>query len=590
MPIRRRIDRTTQYAKKVVAGKILAGRLVRLACQRHLRDLQEGAKRGLTFDKAAASRVFEFFEELRLPDALEIGQVAQADGAQSCMAGKPFHLEPSQAFIVGSLFGWKTRDGTRRFRTAYIEQAKGNGKSPLAAGIGLYGLTSDGEPAAEIYSAAAMKDQAKILFRDAENMVQVSPDLSAYIDAHVNNLSVDRTFSFFRPVSSENRGLDGKRVHMALIDEVHVHQDAGVVDKMRAGTKGRRQALILLITNSGSDRHSVCWHYHELARKVVEGHLENDSFFAYVCQLDACSACLADGKEAPVDGCTTCDDWRNPKVWIKSNPLLGVTITDRYLSEQVKEAMQMPSKENIVKRLNFCLWTEQVTRWVPMAKWDACAAPVVPEQLRGLACMGGLDLASKIDLAALVLVFQRAAGGYALLPFFWVPRDRAEERERTDHVPYLMWAKQGLITMTDGNVIDYDVIFQDICDLAEQYRIVEIGYDSWNATQMAVQLSGQGFTMVDIPQTMRHLSEATKTFESLIVSGELAHGGHPVLRWMASNAAVVRDTKDNLMLAKDRSTEKIDGIAASINGLSRWIRQDPEQPSVYETRGALIVG
>ena len=590
MAIRRRIDRTTQYARDVVSGRILAGRLVRLACQRHLRDLQEGAKRGLTFDKAAASRVFEFFEELRLPDALEIGQVAQADGAQSCMAGKPFHLEPSQAFIIGSLFGWKTRDGTRRFRTAYIEQGKGNGKTPLLAGIGLYGLTSDGEPAAEIYSAAAMKDQAKILFRDAENMVQVSPDLSAYIDSHVNNLSVDRTFSFFRPVSSENRGLDGKRVHMALIDELHVHPDATVVDKMRAGTKGRRQALIAIITNSGSGRHSVCWHYHELARKVLEGYLENDSLFAYVCQLDACAVCFADGKEAPVDGCTTCDDWRNPKVWIKSNPLLGVTITPRYLQEQVREAVKMPSKENMGKRLNFCLWTEQVTRWLPMSKWDACTAPVVREELRGLACMGGLDLASKIDLAAFVLVFQRAAGGYALLPFFWVPRDRAEERERTDHVPYLMWAQQGLIKMTDGNVIDYDVIFQDICDLAEQYRIVEIGYDSWNATQMAVQLSGQGFAMVDIPQTMRHLSEATKTFESLIVSGQLAHGGHPVLRWMASNAAVVRDTKDNLMLAKDRSTEKIDGIAASINGLSRWIRQDPEQPSVYETRGAITVG
>lgn len=576
MATRKPIDRTTKYAQDVVAGKIIAGRLVRLACQRHLTDLKTGSQRGLTFDRAAAQRVFDFFAELKL--------------AEGVFAGQPFTLQPSQAFILGSLFGWKVADGSRRFRTAYIEQGKGNGKSPLAAGIGLYGLTADGESAAEIYSAAAMKDQAKILFRDAENMVSVSPDLASHIEAHVNNLSVRQTFSFFKPVSSENRGLDGKRVHMALIDEVHEHRDATVVDKMRAGTKGRRQALIFLITNSGSGRHSVCWHYHELARKVVEGHLENDSLFAYVCQLDACAACMADGKESPVDGCATCDDWRNPAVWIKANPLLGVTITQRYLQEQVNEAVQMPSKENLVKRLNFCLWTGQVTRWLPMAKWDACAAPVVPEQLRGLACMGGLDLASKIDLAAFVLVFERALGGFALLPFFWVPRERAEERERTDQVPYVMWAQQGLIKMTEGNVIDYDVIFQDICDLAEQYRIVEIGYDSWNATQMAVQLSGKGFTMADVPQTMRHLSEATKTLESLVVSGQLAHGGHPVLRWMASNVAVVRDTKDNLLPAKDRSMEKIDGIVAAIIGLSRSIRQEGDGTSVYEERGILTVG
>lgn len=576
MATRKPVDRTTQYARDVVSGKILAGRLVRLACQRHLNDLKAGAARGLRFDREAAQRVFDFFSELRL--------------AEGAFSGQPFKLEPSQAFILGSLFGWKVTDGSRRFRTAYIEQGKGSGKSPLAAGIGLYGLTSDGEAAAEIYSAAAMKDQAKILFRDAENMVAASPELAGHIETHVGNLSVSSTFSYFRPVSSENRGLDGKRVHMALIDEVHVHHDGSVVEKMRAGTKGRRQALIFLITNSGSDRHSVCWHYHELARKVVEGHLENDAFFGYVCQLDPCAACLADGKEAPVDGCAQCDDWRDPKVWIKANPLLGVTITERYLREQVDEAVQMPSKENIVKRLNFCLWTEQVTRWVPMTAWDACAKPVDADALRGLPCMGGLDLASKIDIASFVLDFELANGDHVLLPRFWVPRERAEQRERVDHVPYLMWASQGLITLTEGNVIDYDVIFQDIVDMTEQYRIVEIGYDSWNATQMALQLTAKGLTMVDVPQTMRQMSEATKKFESLIVGKRLSHGGNPVLRWMASNVSVKRDATDNIMPAKDRSTDKIDGIVASILALSRSIRHEGEGGSVYEERGLLTLG
>lgn len=570
-----RTDPTTQYATDVVEGKILAGRLVRLACQRHLTDLKSAADRGLWFDPDAAQRVFEFFAELKL--------------AEGEFSRQPFQLHASQQFIVGSLFGWKVADGTRRFRTAYIEQGKGNGKSPLAAGIGLYGLTSDNESAAEIYSAAAMKDQAKILFRDAENMVNVSQELSAHIECHVGNLSVPRTFSYFRPVSSENRGLDGKRVHMALIDEVHVHQDASVVDKMRAGTKGRRQALIFLITNSGSDRTSVCWHYHQLASNIVQGHIENDSFFAYVCQLDACEACLADGKEAPADGCMTCDDWRNPNVWVKANPLLGITITERYLREQVDEAVQMPSKENIVKRLNMCLWTEQVTRWIPMAKWDSCAGIVSPSALHGMACMAGLDLASKLDIAALVLVFELQAGRYALLPFFWAPKERAEERERKDHVPYLMWASQGLIKLTEGNVIDYEVIYQDILDLTEQYRIVEMGYDSWNATQMAVQLQAKNITMVDVPQTMKQLSEATKKLQELVVAGNLDHGGHPVLRWMASNVAVKTDAQGNMMVAKDRSIEKIDGIAASILGISRWIRQETEPASVYEERGMLTI-
>lgn len=568
-------DWTTRYAQDVTDGKILAGRMVRQACVRHLNDLKDGKKRGLHFDVDAATRVFQFFATLRLTEG-------DSDG-------KPFLLEPSQKFIVGSIFGWKVKDGSRRFRTAYIEQSKGSGKSPCAAGIGLYGLTADGESGAEIYSAAVSRDQAKILFRDAENMVHTSPDLREHVECHVGNLSVPSSFSYFRPVSSEHRGLDGKRVHMALIDEVHVHPDALVVDKMRAGTKGRRQALIFLITNSGSDRNSVCWHYHEMSRKVVSREIENDSFFAYVCQLDSCAACFADGKTAPVDGCMQCDDWRDPKVWIKANPCLGVTITERYLREQVDEAVQMPSKENIVKRLNFNIWTEQSVRWMPMASWDACTAQIPYERLIGETCYAGLDLASRTDLCALVLLFPNIDGRCVALPYFWAPKEGAERRQEVDHVPYMDWHRDGLIDLTEGDATDYDVIRDKVKELSETFRIVELGFDPWNAQQLATQLTTDGITVVEIRQNFANLSGPMKELESLVKTRALDHGGHQIMRWMVSNVSATMDRVGNIKPGKDRYIDKIDGIVALIMAISRMMVQQ-DSTSVYETRGLVTVG
>jgi phage terminase large subunit-like protein len=277
-------------------------------------------------------------------------------------------------------------------------------------------------------------------------MVESSPALSARITKsgknHVYNLALLATASFFRPVSSEGRGLDGKRVHYAALDEIHEHIDATVVDKMRAGTKGRRQALIYEITNSGYDRHSVCWRHHEYSRMVLEGMMENDSWFAYVCGLD--------------DG----DDWHDEKVWLKANPNLGISITEKYLREQVQEADGMPSKENIVKRLNFCIWTEQSTRWMALEKWDACDGVVDAEALAGEFCYGGLDLAITRDLSALVLVFPPSGDrrSWQILPFFWCPADDIAERSKRDHVPYDVWAREGSIEVTPGNVTDHDFI------------------------------------------------------------------------------------------------------------------------------------
>jgi phage terminase large subunit-like protein len=436
----------TQYAIDLLGGTILAGRLVRLACERHVGDLEHGKERGIVFNERAATRALEFFGFLNL-----------AEGEH---AGKPFRLESFEQFIVGSLFGWMGPDGYRRFRTAYVEIGKGNGKSPMAAGIGLFGLFADGEMGAEIYSAAVTRDQAKIAFSDAEKMVDASPALSRRVEKTVNNLAVLATNSFFRPVSSEARGLDGKRVHIALIDEIHEHPTAMVVDKMRAGTKGRRQALIFEITNSGYDRTSVCWAHHDYSAKVLEGIIEDDSWFAYICQLDPCEDCQSEGKTQSVDGCPTCDQWTDESVWIKANPCLDVSITRKYLREQVREATGMPSKQNIVKRLNFCTWTEQADRWIDMGIWDEGAHIVRPNELLERFCFGGLDLSTTTDISAFVLAFPPHDDGelWKILCRFWIPKDNVGKRVQRDRVPYDQWIREGFIEATEGNVVDYDVL------------------------------------------------------------------------------------------------------------------------------------
>jgi phage terminase large subunit-like protein len=534
-------DAVRAYAQAVVAGEVVAGELVRLACQRHLDDLAQGHARGLRWDPEAAARALAFFGYLRLP------------------SGGPFVLHPTQAFIVGSLFGWQQVGGGRRFRTAYIEMGKGNGKTPMAAALGLIGLVADRRPAAEIYTAGVTRDQAQYLFSDALHMVEASPALRSRIEIGVRNLAVRRTASYMRPVSSEARSLDQKRVHMALIDEIHEHRTALVVEKMRAGTKGDDRALIVEITNAGYDRHSICWQHHAYSRQVLEGALPNDAWFAYVAALDAG------------------DEWTDERVWQKANPLLDVTVTRRYLREQVQEARDMPAKAALVARLNFCVWTEASVGAIELARWDACAAPAHLEP--GMTVYAGLDLASTSDLTALLLLREDEAGIIDLEARFWCPEEGIALRSRRDHVPYERWVAQGYIRATPGNVTDYDLVREDIRELAETYRVAEIAYDRWNATQLVTQLMGDGATMVPIGQGYLSLSAPTKEWLARIAAGRVRHGGHPVLRWMAANLVVEQDAAGNLKPSKAKSTEKIDGQVAAIMALARLTApHEPEPP------------
>lgn len=573
-------DPVLAYAEAIRDGKIQAGWLVKRACLRHLQDLQDGADRGLRWNLEKALRAIRFFRILKLADT-----------------GLPFKLEPFQQFIIGSIFGWEGRDGHRRYRAAYIEMGKGNGKSPMAAGIGLYGLIADNEAAAEIYAAATMRDQAKIMFTDAERMVRASPYLHSRIVMTVNNLSVLETNSFFRAVSSEARGLDGHRVHMALIDEIHEHPTSMVVDKMTAGTKGRRQALIFEITNAGYDRTSVCWNHHEYSSKILNGHLENDEWFAYICGLDPCERCRASGREFPKDDCSDCDDWKDEKVWLKANPCLDVAVTRSYLARQVREAIGMPAKENIVKRLNFATWTEQDVRWLPMSDWDRCAdldsqgkpIPILDTDLEGMSGVAGLDLATTGDIIAFVGLFE-AEGRTIIRPWFWLPEETAHARFERSRVPYPLWVQQGFIKTTPGNIADYDIIRNDIRDLVDRFGIREVGYDRWNATQLVTQLTNDGLEMFPIGQGFNSMTAPSREFEKRVLAHRFQHGGNPVLRWMASNVAVVSDAAGNIKPTKEKSAEKIDGIVAALMALSRLIVNAGGGTSIYETRGFDNIG
>lgn len=589
------LDPVTAYARSVVDGQTVAAKLVRLACARHLRDLDTGAARGLVWKPAQAVRVIEFFADvLCLPDE---------DDEGTTTGGKPFILSPFQAFIAGSLFGWYTASGARRFRVAYVETAKGSGKTPFGAGILIYGAVADGERGAQCFCAAVTKDQAKLAFTDAENMVKVSPELDALFDQKVNNLAVLSTGCFIRPISAEKRGLDGKRVHMALIDELHEHPSNVVTAKMRAGTKNRQSALILEITNSGFDRDTVCWEHHDMSRQILEGLIENDAWFAFICHLDACQRCQKAGKYQPSDDCPDCDDWKTEGPhWLKANPNLGVSLSWQYLREQVREAVDLPSQRNLVRRLNFCQWTQQATAWLSPEAWATCKGPISSASLVGRECFVGIDLSDKIDLSAVVLVFPRELDRDApapsdgepidravdVLPYFWMPEKTLARRAQEDKIPYPDWAQAGHVFTSPGSLIDHDAIVEFVIGtLAAKYKIRGIGIDQAGAAGVVSKLQRHfGDTMVEeIPQGFRRLSAPSKLLEALIVSGNLAHDGNPCMGWCLGNLAIEENAWREIRPIKINQRKRIDGGVALIDGLAKMIATPYTAASVYASRG-----
>ncbi|MGF6932972.1 phage terminase large subunit-like protein [Paraburkholderia sp. UCT70] len=542
-------DPVTQYARDVISGKIVAGPHVRAACRRHVDDLARGHERGLSWDLVAAMRAINFFADVLCLNGGEF-------------EGVPFVLLPWEAFIVGSLFGWKRADGTRRFREAYVEGGKGCGKSPLAAGVGLYMLVADDEMRAEVYAAATRRDQAMILFRDAVAMVDLSPELNRRLvksgrGERCNNLAYYAKGSWFRPIASDSSGQSGPRPHCGLIDEVHEHKDRTVIDMMQAGKKGRRQPLIFMITNSGFDRTTLCFEKHEYGCKIAARQLEDDSYFAYVCALD-------EGE----------DPFENEDCWIKVNPSLGQTIQKSYLDEQVRQARGMPSLESTVRRLNFCEWVDAENPWIDGDLWRACeSSTLTVEDFRGSTVHGGLDLSSTRDLTALAVARRNADDTCDAFVQIFTPAETMTERDRLQKTHLVEWSRNGYVFAIGKRAIDEGAIVDNIETLMAMLDMEGIAFDPKRIDYLIGKLDEAGVTVPLIPHGQGYtkamdsglwMPRSIELTEQLILDGRLRVVFNPCLRWNVASAVVEADGKNNRILNKRKSTGKIDGAVALV--------------------------
>ena len=509
------------------------------------------------YDEAAAQKAVDFF---RLAGHHVKGE----------WAGQPIILLPWQENdIVRPLFGWKRPDGTRRYRTCYVEIPRKNGKSTIAAVIGLYLLLADDEPGAEVYSAAADRSQAAIVFDLAKSMVAMSPLLSRRLEVYQRSLVAPATRSSYKVLSADVESKFGYNAHGIIFDELHTQPNRKLWDALTTATGARRQPLTFVMTTAGYDRHSICWEQHDYAEKVKAGIIQDDSYLPVV-------------YAASED-----DDWTDHKVWAKANPSLGNTIKRDYVETECRHAQDIPGYQNTFKRLQLNIWTEQSTRWLDMATWDACRSDFEAADLEGRDCFAGLDLSSTQDITALSLVFP-GPDGYQVLSYFWAPEEGISKRAQRDRVPYDLWSQDGHIEATEGNVVDYDIIRNRINELNQRFHIVEVAIDRWNSTDLQRRLQDDGFVVVPFGQGFASMTAPSKELERVLLSGQLRHNGNPVLRWMVSNVAVLQDAAGNLKPDKAKSTERIDGVVALIMALGRSMVQ-PGGWSIYETEPLLVI-
>ena len=492
-------------------------------------------------------------------------------------AGKKFELIDWQEQIIRDLFGILKPNGYRQFNTAYIEIPKKNGKSELAAAIALLLTCGDGEQRAEVYGAAADRQQASIVFDVAADMVRMCPALNKRVKilASQKRLIYEPTNSFYQVLSAEAYSKHGFNVHGVVFDELHSQPNRKLYDVLTKGSgDARMQPLFFLITTAGTDTHSICYEVHQKAQDIIDGRKIDPTFYPVIYGAD------------------DTEDWTSPKDWKKCNPSLGETIGMDKVKTACESAKQNPGEENSFRQLRLNQWVKQAVRWMPMDKWDKCAFAVNEDDLRGRVCYGGLDLSSTTDITAFVLVFSPLdeEDKYVIIPYFWIPEDTLDLRVKRDRVPYDVWERQGYLQTTEGNVIHYGYIEKFIESLGERFNIREIAFDRWGAVQMVQNLEGMGFTVVPFGQGFKDMSPPTKELMKLTLEQRIAHGGHPVLRWNMDNIFVRTDPAGNIKADKEKSTEKIDGAIATIMALDRAIRCGNNNcASVYDDRGLLFI-
>jgi phage terminase large subunit-like protein len=535
----KRLSVAEKYIRDVLAGKIITSKLVRLAIERHERDLIHGHERGLVFDRQAAQHVIDFFPQF----------TTHTTGA---LDGTPFVLEPFQQAKLWILYGWLWADtGFRRFKFAYNEIGRGNCKSTEASGLCLYELLAFGEPGAHVYSVATDKETARIVFDTSRLMLDRSPYLREQVTCVSDSIYIPNTAAKYEPVASGAELLLGLRPQFICFDELHESPKPDLWNVFESAMGKRDSPLMYACTNSGWDRLSVCWKKREYSVNVLTGIFSDDTWFAWICGLD--------------EG----DDWEDERNWIKANPGLGVMVKLKELREAAAKAKNDPSNLNSFLRFRLSVWTESDTPWMPMDDWDKCDQVVDLDAMKGRHGIAAIDLSTTTDSSSLGIVFPptRDDPKWKLWIQYFLPKDAITKRVQRDRVPYDVWARDGLFILTPGRVIDYDYIRKEIHRVAQIAKLDAICFDRWNSNDLVKDLENDGFTMIDRGQGFVDMNPPTKRMIELVLTKEVAHGGHPVLRWNARNAIAFTDAAGNTKLDKGKSRDQIDGMIAVIMAL-----------------------
>lgn len=515
-----------------------------------------------TFDTETATRALQFF-----PMCLR--------HVKGHLGGDPFELEPWLQSITANIFGWKRADGTRRFRECFLYVPRKNAKTFWSAGMVLYMMVQDDEPGAELYSAAADREQASLVYAHAKGMVQQEPELARRIQIYdaVKSLVYHEKGSSYKVLSADAQTKHGFNSHLVVVDELHAHRNGELVEVLKTSMGARRQPLLLYTTTADYARESICNDTLDYARKVRDGIVEDRGFLPVI--YEAPKVCMN------VD--TIAGSWRDKKVWAIANPNLGKSISLEFLQAECKRAQEQPSFLNSFLRLYLNIQTQQDMAWLDMEQWRACAGVVNEQDLLGAPCWAGFDLASTSDLIALVLYFPE--NDHAVSSYFWAPEDTIRKRTAKGFTDYQTWQRQGFLRSTPGNVADYDIIRAELYEIAEKFDLQTLALDRWNATEMATQLQGNGLNVVLFGQGFASMSGPSRELERLVASRQLMHGNNPVLSWCASNVHSEQDAAGNIKPSKAKSSQKIDGIVALCMALGVAMTREVSRGSVYETRG-----
>jgi phage terminase large subunit-like protein len=547
-----------QYARDVVSGKRIACEWVKAAGQRFLDDLKrQGEKEWpYEFDAARAERFCRF---------AELMPHVKGKWDTKCIV-----LEPWQCFISCNIFGWIHR-GTklRRFRRALVVVPAKNGKSCYAAIIGLYLLSADGENGPEVYSAATTRDQAKIVWDTAKRMVDGTPGLRQRfgVQSLAHSLTVESCGGFFKPLSRDSDTMEGINAHGVIVDELHAHKSRECFDVLDERTGARRQPLTFIISTEGDNPVGVFAEQVAYGQEILSGRHKDETYFAVVYTID---------KHL---------DWTDKRAWYCANPNLGISVFEDEMGDRCRRAMKNPASQSsfLTKRLNVRVGAGEA--YFNMLAWNTiCAKPELKvEDFYGQQCTMALDLASKNDVATKVSLFKREQK-YVIFLKCYLPEEKLE-KGNPNYDFYRGWADRGYLTLTPGNVIDFEFIERDLLEDRKNFKLLEVGFDPWQATQLSTRMLAENLPMVEIPQTVKQMSEPMKEFAGLIEQGRMLHNGDPVLSWMVGNTMARVDAKENVYPRKARPESKIDGAVAGIMALGRAMVNAPRQESVYETRG-----